>query len=279
VVLWPWDRFDDWGWLMTISEKTRKILWGASGKKCALCRCPLVVEASSLDDDSVVGDECHVVSPKGQGPRFDPDLPADQVDALANLVLLCRVHHKMVDDQPATWTAERLRDLKAKHEAWVEDCLADGREALLGRPRLRRLPGQASVYLSRLQSGRELLGIIVGACSGKYSNDEPSSEEEMEAIASFFQLVQDYGDLYGDLEAGERVRVAYQLNAAIEEVESAGFWVFGAREMRRLEGGVGSPAPWPIAILRLVRSDSYEITRATHGGAPEKDRESSQRGD
>jgi hypothetical protein len=74
------------------------------------------LDATASDDASVVGDECHIVSPKEQGPRFEGPFPKDQVDEPANLILLCRVHHKMVDDQCETYTVEVLRLLKANHE-------------------------------------------------------------------------------------------------------------------------------------------------------------------
>lgn len=60
----------------------------------------------------------YLVSPKEQGPRFDPSLCLDQVDGHPNLILLCRIHHKMVDDQCETYTVEVLRSLKVKHERW-----------------------------------------------------------------------------------------------------------------------------------------------------------------
>lgn len=47
----------------------------------------------------------------------------------------------------------------------------------------------------------------------------------------------------------------------IEELERGGFWVFGAREIRRLEGGVGGPSAWPVAILNVLRSSNPKIIR------------------
>lgn len=242
---------------MAISDKTRKLLWGGSGNLCAFCQCSLVVEGSVLDDDAVVGDECHIVSASTRGPRFDPAFPSSLVDDASNLVLLCRVHHKMVDDQPKTWTATRLRELKAAHERWVASQLKE-RPA---KVRLHKVPGRAPEYLVRLPSGRELLGIIDGACSSDTYYDEPEDDEEVELIASFFQLAQDYADMSGGYEAGERVRAARELGVMIDELDQHGFWLFAAREVRRLEGGVSGPTPWPVAILYVLRSSNPEIIR------------------
>ena len=99
---------------MVISDKTRKSLWGRSGNRCAMCRRELIIESTPNDDESIVGDECHIISGKGQGPRHDHLFPLDRLDEPANLILLCRVHHKMVDDQCDTYTADILRQMKAK---------------------------------------------------------------------------------------------------------------------------------------------------------------------
>ncbi|MCX2948965.1 tetratricopeptide repeat protein [Lentzea sp. NEAU-D7] len=115
---------------VSISDKDRKILWGRSGNRCALCRQLLVAQRTSADEDAVVGDEAHIAARSPGGPRYGEGVPA-AIDGYANLILLCRVDHKRVDDQPVHYTATRLRKIKTEHEAWVE-------HALVGQaPRLR----------------------------------------------------------------------------------------------------------------------------------------------
>lgn len=81
------------------------------------------MDATSLDDESVVGEECHIISGKPGGPRSEPSFPDSEIDGYPNLLLLCRVHHKLVDDQAETYTAELLRQLKQNHETWVSESL------------------------------------------------------------------------------------------------------------------------------------------------------------
>ncbi len=45
---------------MAITDRTRKILWARSGNCCAVCRKDLIIDASDDDDESVVGEECHI---------------------------------------------------------------------------------------------------------------------------------------------------------------------------------------------------------------------------
>src|ERR1035437_71496 len=101
---------------MAIADKTRKLLWGKSGNRCAQCYRLLSVEATELDDPAVVGDECHIVSGKPDGPRHDPSFPPEDIDGYPNLILLCRVDHKTVDDQWRTFDVVPLTRLKDDHE-------------------------------------------------------------------------------------------------------------------------------------------------------------------
>lgn len=108
---------------MAITLKTHKMLWGRAANRCAICRMELVIDATETDDESVVGEACHIVAEREDGPRGDFSLPAGQRDTFANLILLCNVHHKQIDDQVGVFTVERLRDLKTEHESWVKAAL------------------------------------------------------------------------------------------------------------------------------------------------------------
>jgi hypothetical protein len=59
------------------------------------------------------GEECHIVAQSPGGPRA---AEIADVDGYQNLILLCRKHHKQVDDQRAHFTVERLKEIKREHE-------------------------------------------------------------------------------------------------------------------------------------------------------------------
>ncbi|MFI7003438.1 HNH endonuclease [Nocardia sp. NPDC050175] len=105
---------------MTIEARDRKILWARSHNSCAICKQPLVVDATETDRESVVGDEAHIVAQSSGGPRASL-IPTADLNKYENLILLCKVHHKQIDDQPGSYTAERLRQLKAEHERWAHE--------------------------------------------------------------------------------------------------------------------------------------------------------------
>src|SRR5579871_6459605 len=110
---------------MSISTKTHKMLWGRAANRCAFpeCRRELVMNASETDDESLVGEECHIIAREHNGPRGGSSMTAQERDKYSNLILLCNVHHQLIDDQPNTYTVEYLKALKASHEQWVRESL------------------------------------------------------------------------------------------------------------------------------------------------------------
>lgn len=107
---------------VAVSDRTRKILWSRSGGRCALCRKSLVVDETPVSVASVVGEEAHLVAQSPGGPRYTP-LPDNAVDDIDNLVLLCRVDHKRIDDQVEEFPCHCLREMRTRHEQWVKGLL------------------------------------------------------------------------------------------------------------------------------------------------------------
>ncbi len=242
---------------MNITDKNRKILWGRSGNRCAICKHELVIDATSSDDESIVGDECHIVSSRPNGPRHDPTYPQEKLDACENLILLCRIHHKMVDDQSETYTTDILRQMKTNHENWVTEKL---NQCYNPEPfKIKRIKGNVPSFLNRLTTGTEILNIVHGCCASSFTHDELHNQEEVDLVGEFLQVICDWVDIASDLGPGDSVRIAFDLSQTLKELEAAGFYVFGAREVQRIEGGVAGPSAWPVAILRVIRQTNEEL--------------------
>lgn len=106
--------------MAAINIRDRKLLWTRSGNMCAFsgCRRPLVIEVEQSGRPAVVSQECHIVAESPDGPRGQSPLTVEERNSYSNLILLCLEHHKIIDDDEATWTVERLLDMKAEHERW-----------------------------------------------------------------------------------------------------------------------------------------------------------------
>lgn len=215
------------------------------------------MDSTPTDDESVIGDECHIISRQPNGPRYDPNYPEDQLDSHENLVLLCRVHHKMVDDQHETYAVDILSRIKSTHEFQVSQKLSDNPQP--GPAKFRRVKENIPDILVPLRSGRDVLCIVERTYAGSFDHEELNSEKEVDAVARFFQEVRDWGD--ADDEPAERVRVAYKLSNLLIELGSLGLRVFGGRETWILEDGIGGSVNSPVSILHIVRQDSKEIKR------------------
>ena len=112
---------------MAIPDKTKARVWGRAALRCAICRQDLLIEAQPGVDVSLVGEICHIIARKPNGPRGRRGLNFDELDSYENLILLCQAHHKQIDDHPESYPVEKLKQLKSEHERWVEAELSKSR--------------------------------------------------------------------------------------------------------------------------------------------------------
>src|SRR6266571_8070880 len=113
---------------MAIPPREQRILSQRSGNRCAFpnCRRKLTAEDSPPDRAVILGEIAHIIAESPDGPRGDSPLSLTERNKYENLILLCNVHHQLIDDQPQTYTVERLQQMKQDHEAWVEKTLGRG---------------------------------------------------------------------------------------------------------------------------------------------------------
>lgn len=100
------------------SRPTVKRLFALSGNRCAMPDCTTrLVDRST---GSIVGEVCHINGEKPSAPRYDAYQHDDARHGFDNLILLCNVHHKIIDDNAAAYPAEKLLRLKELHETKLE---------------------------------------------------------------------------------------------------------------------------------------------------------------
>ena len=63
-----------------------------------------------------------------------------------------------------------------------------------------------------------------------------------------------------ELEQSARVDVGFALTKDVEEINNAGFLVFGTREIRKLKTG-GVISDWSVAVIRIYRKNNPLIIK------------------
>ena len=129
---------------MAPTLKTVKHLCLASGNRCAFPKC----DEPMVTGTTIVGEICHIKAVSPGGPRYDAAQSEDERHGVDNLLLLCRPHHKVIDDDEIAYTVTRLTDMKNAHEGSAT-AMSDG-----------QANAAAAVLVSVGQSGGLVAGTI-----------------------------------------------------------------------------------------------------------------------
>jgi hypothetical protein len=65
----------------------------------------------------VTGRICHIKASNQHGPRYDPNQTDEERHGFDNLILMCPIHHDVIDSDIESYTVERLKGIKAAHES------------------------------------------------------------------------------------------------------------------------------------------------------------------
>jgi hypothetical protein len=164
----------------------------------------------------------------------------------------------LIDDQHETYTAEILLRIKEAHEKWVVGKLTESDQP---KPlRFRRPKEKTAPFLLKLSTGKEVLNLVEHSYASILDHDELETEQEVELVGGFLEVVRDWGDIGSELGPSSRAETAFRLSQEIKELEELGFLVFGAREVHEMTGGYATSASdWPVSIFRVVRKNNPEI--------------------
>ena len=97
-----------------VPSPTVKRLFAVSGNQCSFPKCALpLVDAQS---GKVTGKICHIKARNKNGPRYDHLQPEEERHEFSNLILMCPIHHDVIDSDEKSYTVERLLEIKDEHE-------------------------------------------------------------------------------------------------------------------------------------------------------------------
>lgn len=167
---------------MTPSVTTIKRLFAVSGNRCAFpaCAVPIVDRVSGR----IAGEVAHIKAKSPSGPRFDRDQTDEQRHSFENLMLICPLHHQIIDTDLVSYTVERLSRMKSEHESQSEnvgDVADDLVQQLINISDVRVSGG--SIIVSSAQSGGQVAQTIVNVDSQPTRAPLNSAGNNLEGLA------------------------------------------------------------------------------------------------
>jgi hypothetical protein len=250
---------------MSITARTRRILWVKAGGRCSICHEQLATDVTGEDAPSVFGEECHIVAQSPGGPRATEIADVDGYD---NLILLCRKHHKQVDDQRSHFTVELLKEIKRDHEQ--REASRDANDPV----RLISDPTKPALKLLRLcRTGEDLWRSLSGAYSFYPSCPDGLNDDQADAVDSLLDLLREWLDVAAELSYAEQRQAGRELTEHINRLAELGLLVGTRTRDLLLTGGVSAePSQWrsfdiefqPVTEARLRNADGTPLVPEEH---------------
>jgi len=190
-----------------IRLRDQKILCLKSGNRCAIpeCRKLLVIEKTSRDKESIIAEMPHIKGEKPKAPRYDKNMTDEERNSCDNLILVCRDHHKMIDDQPNTFKVEKLHQIKKEHAAWIQENLDN--------QMVNVTFGELNVITKYLNANQPTLSesytLIPPKDKINRNNLSPSTKHKIMTGMLQVKKVEHYIDNYPDVEFGERLKQGF----------------------------------------------------------------------
>ncbi|QDX16385.1 hypothetical protein C6W84_17017 (plasmid) [Acinetobacter baumannii] len=100
---------------MAISDRDTLLLYSRSAGLCNYCKKDVLNPV--YNDMSNLGERAHIYGKNEGSARYVPEMANN--DTYSNLILLCREHHKLIDDHPEKYPVNLLYKIKNDHEMRV----------------------------------------------------------------------------------------------------------------------------------------------------------------
>ncbi len=194
---------------MPPSERNTKIVIIESGNRCAfsfgkeICN---EVLAKENDGGRVafIGDIAHIKGENEGSARYDENMEKGERNNAENLMVLCKNHHKTIDDQEDIYTVEVLLEMKNNHRKWIIEKTN------------KALPDITFIELATVTQflirNTSPVDVIEGICpKDKIKKNGLSAEVENQITMgmSRVKLVQDYISQSLDSEFGEKLKQGF----------------------------------------------------------------------
>lgn len=106
-----------------ISSPVQFMLWGKAAGRCEFAGCNRPLWKSSVTQEQVnIAQKAHIYSFSSDGPRSNDGIPKEELNNLANLMLVCHECHEKMDKEKdgGRYTVQLLQTMKIDHERRIE---------------------------------------------------------------------------------------------------------------------------------------------------------------
>lgn len=108
----------------SVTEANKIILIGKSAGRCEFRGCnKSVIQEDLTQSQKNLSNFAHIIAERPNGPRGDEVLSDKLKNDVSNLMVLCRDHHKLIDDDVETYTVDVLKEMKKEYEEYIEKLL------------------------------------------------------------------------------------------------------------------------------------------------------------
>ena len=105
-----------------IKHATQNLLWARAAGHCEICGKD-VTRDLVMRDALNAAQVAHIKADAKLGPRYDPSQSEEDRNSIDNLMLLCHVCHKLIDDHPDEYSVEKLQQRKKQYESSVKNAI------------------------------------------------------------------------------------------------------------------------------------------------------------
>jgi hypothetical protein len=170
-----------------------KRLFAVSGNRCAFLGCT----SGLVDQESgkVIGKVCHIKGNRPGAARYDSNQSEQERQSFENLILMCGVHHDIIDADETMYTVDFLVQRKKDHEAACDGSVVDVEKIATPETIYDLTVGtyadvvHGSIINSRDQSGGQVADTINNQWS--FSHDSRSDRllsEQLDALRALIGL-------------------------------------------------------------------------------------------
>ena len=203
-----------------IKELVRKRLWASSAGRCALCNLELI------DNNGIsnIGQECHIISSRPKGPRYQPNLK--DYNNYDNIIILCANHHREIDTNVEKYPVEALRKIKKEHEFRIKTKLTENNKKI--------------DVLDRVCSG-DVFGELIWGKHGRTVIKQSLDSRIIHIAMNLDELIGNMMDLQYCLEITDKQAFHDDLENYIKQLEDHNYSIYADTQIKTINA-IRSPS-------------------------------------